>query len=241
MNELQAQNAPAPDTQHQGFVARRIQLSHTAPTDQTFDQTPVDILLTPIIKAADIATTQQARDALEHAQQACARMHTEAEHALNALRHQAIQDASAQVFADANHLLEHWKQQEQQQLAALLPQLTALLSSALTTLCIEQPDSARLHMLLQQLIAQRAQQTKAQLYCHPQHAAALHDALAAQQITHWAITPDSTLSDDQLRLTDEQGDFHVGLSASVAAITTALTSTINTNASPHQTHQPLYK
>ena len=176
------------------------------------------LIAQPIIKAAELENmllaNQLLNDTKHHCQQLDAQSHQHIQ--------TAVQNASQQVFTQADLLLTQLNQQQyseqQQQLTALLPQITRLIQQALQSLLVELPSQQKLESLLKQLMQNCTNNTKVTLHCHIDHKPILEQLLKHYDNHNWQVSPDPQLEKHTLRLEDPQGSYQASISLSLQAI-----------------------
>lgn len=182
-----------------------------------------------ILTRAALAEHQQALSLVAEAEQEAARYIAEARAEADAIIAEARERSaaeSAEQIAGAQQafmtrtdaLFADWQQAQQTWESNLLPLAESLLVQAMTQLLDEQPESARLRALLQQLVKVQGRPAVATLLCAPAQQAAVTDWLAQHPDLPWSLTLDATLPPETLVLTTESGELHL----SWAQICTAL-------------------
>ncbi|MGE8187527.1 type III secretion system stator protein SctL [Pseudomonas sp. NPDC086278] len=128
------------------------------------------------------------------------------------LREDAQKGAVAEVWRQADALLENWQLQRRQMWENITATAEALVGTALQQLLAEQTDGARISALVQQLLAAQPEDDAAVLYCHPDWfepaAERLQQASAA-----WTLRADPLLPPQTLCLRTEQGEFSLSWTA----------------------------
>lgn len=166
----------------------------------------------PLLSREMLAEHQQALDLLQTAeQQAQARLALAEEEAAQLLAaaqeraDAAIAEEQQAFIARTEQFFADWQQARQAWQEALLPRAEALLRQAMGQLLAELPDDARLNAMLLQLQQAQGRQVAATLSCAPASQQQISIWLK-QHPLDWELVSDSSLGDDTLRLTTDNGE-----------------------------------
>ncbi|WLG48113.1 type III secretion system stator protein SctL [Pseudomonas sp. FP1742] len=130
-----------------------------------------------------------------------------------ALREVAAEQAQAQVWEQAQALLDDWRAQREQMWEGLNETARQLLDEALRTLLAEVPEPARIDTLLRHLKAAQPHDEASVLHCHPDLAHVLAERLPVLGHSNWTVRADPQLPADGLSLRASSGDFNLSWQA----------------------------
>ncbi|MFJ4143894.1 type III secretion system stator protein SctL [Pseudomonas sp. NPDC089734] len=148
-------------------------------------------------------------DARARADEILASAHAEAQ----ALRESCEQETRAQVWEQAQSLLDDLRQQREQSLASIVEVAQELVGQALQVVLDELPDEQRIGAVLRQLTSASPNQETASIYCHPDQIPTLAQSLEAHGQQGWAVRGDPNMDPDAISLRTEHGDFSLSWSA----------------------------
>ncbi|WLG82453.1 type III secretion system stator protein SctL [Pseudomonas cucumis] len=129
------------------------------------------------------------------------------------LREVAAEQAQAQVWEQAQALLDDWRAQREQMWEGLNETARQLLDEALHTLLGEVPEPARIDALLRHLKAAQPHDETSVLHCHPDLAQVLAERLPVLGHSNWTVRADPQLPADGLSLRASSGDFNLSWQA----------------------------
>jgi type III secretion protein L len=130
-----------------------------------------------------------------------------------AVRDEAAEQAQAQVWGEAQALLDDWRAQREQMWEGLNETARQLLDEALRTLLGEVPEPARIDALLHHLKAAQPADEASVLHCHPDLAQVLAERLRVLGHSNWTVRADPQLPADGLSLRTGSGDFNLSWQA----------------------------
>lgn len=165
--------------------------------------------LAPIISQARLDIQQQGVDILQQAKRQAEQILAAAQQEAEACKLRAQQRAEEDFWQQADSLLAHWQQQQQQTESEILSVMNSVLAQALGQLLTEVPDSQRLNALLRQLLREKRQVEQGTLCCHPSQQQPIAAWLATYSHIRWQLQPDETLPLDRLKLLTTQGELHL--------------------------------
>ncbi|MEI2266954.1 type III secretion system stator protein SctL [Erwinia sp. CGal63] len=178
----------------------------------------------PLLTREALADHQQALSLLQTAEQQAQARLLQAEEAAQQLLADARESAAAAVaeaqqafIANAEAFFADWQQERQRWHEALIPRAEALLKQAMGQLLAELPAEARLTAMLHQLQQAQGRQAAATLNCAP---AVLEEVACwlRQHPLDWQLVGDSSLDNDTLRLTTENGELSLNWPQLCAAL-----------------------
>lgn len=162
--------------------------------------------LAPVITQAELAMQQQAGDILQQAQRQAGQILAAAGQEAEAVKLRAQQRAEQDFWQQADGLLVHWQQQQQQIESEILPVMDSVLTQTLEQLLTDVAEPQRLNALLRQLVREKLQLPQASLCCHPAQQQPIAAWLDAHPHLDWQLQPDETLPADSLKLVTAQGE-----------------------------------
>lgn len=167
----------------------------------------------PLLRRETIDDCLLAGQVLEAAREQAQRILDAALIEAQALRDDAAEQAQAQVWEQAQALLDDWRTQREQMWEGLNETARQLLNEALRTLLGEVPEPARIDALLLHLKAAQPADEASVLHCHPDLAQVLAERLRVLGHANWAVRADPQLPADGLSLRTGSGDFNLSWQA----------------------------
>lgn len=177
-----------------------------------------------LLSREEVSEHQQALSLLQTAEQQAQRRLAQAEEEAALLldearlrADEAVADRQQAFVAQAEQFFADWRQQQQQWQEALIPQAEALLKQAMSQLLAELPADTRLTAMLQQLQQAQGRQAAATLSCAPVRQQEVSAWLKRHPLD-WQLVSDSSLEDDTLRLTTDNGELSLSWTQLCAAL-----------------------
>ncbi|MCU1771343.1 type III secretion system stator protein SctL [Pseudomonas sp. 13B_3.2_Bac1] len=133
------------------------------------------------------------------------------------LADEAREQARAEVWRQADALLNEWQQQRQQMWTDIIASAETLVSEAMQCLLGETVQPERIKALLRQLAAAQPSDEAGVLHCHPAELDAVSHQLQTTQAL-WSVRADPQLPPDSLCLRTALGDFSLSWGALVAQV-----------------------
>ncbi|RMQ45840.1 HrpE [Pseudomonas cichorii] len=147
-------------------------------------------------------------DARARAQEILDQAHAEADD----LRQRCEEETRAEVWVQAQSLLDDLREQREQSLATVVEAAQDLVQQALQIVLDELPDDKKVSAVLRQLTSASPNQESALVYCHPDQITLLAQCLEEHGQQGWTLRGDPNLAVDAISLRTEHGDFSLSWS-----------------------------
>ncbi|OEC32661.1 type III secretion protein L [Pseudomonas cuatrocienegasensis] len=167
----------------------------------------------PLLRREVLAQSLLAEELLDDARAQAQAIFDTAQAEVQALRQRCEAEARAEVWKQAQGLLDDLRQQREVTLASIVEAAQELVQQALEIVLDELPDDKKVSAVLRQLTLAISNEESALIYCHPDQLTQLAHSLQEQGQRGWTLRGEPSLAPDALSLRTEQGDFSLSWSA----------------------------
>ncbi|WP_163001101.1 type III secretion system stator protein SctL [Pseudomonas viridiflava] len=169
-------------------------------------------LIEPLLRRETLEECLLADEVLHNARTQAETILAEAYAEADVLRQSCEEQARAQVWEEAQVLLEDLRTQREQALETLVETAAQLVSQALESLLEKVPTDKKVRSVIRQLALASSNQDAALLFCHPDQLEAVALSLETHDQPGWTLRTDASLDPDAISLRTEHGDFSLGWS-----------------------------
>ncbi|MCV4343941.1 type III secretion system stator protein SctL [Pseudomonas capsici] len=167
----------------------------------------------PLLRREVLEQSLLAEELLEDARAQAREILDTAEAEAEALRQRCEEQTRAEVWQQAQSLLDDLREQRERTLATVVEAAEDLVQQALQLVLGELSDGQKVSAVLRQLTSASPNEESALIYCHPDRITLLAQSLEEQGQLGWTLRGDPNLEPDAISLRTEHGDFSLSWNA----------------------------
>ncbi|GFM58345.1 hypothetical protein PSCICF_45230 [Pseudomonas cichorii] len=167
----------------------------------------------PLLRREVLEQSLLAEELLEDARARAREILDIAEAEAEALRQRCEEQTRAEVWQQAQSLLDDLREQRERTLATVVEAAEDLVQQALQLVLGELSDGQKVSAVLRQLTSASPNEESALIYCHPDRITLLAQSLEEQGQLGWTLRGDPNLEPDAISLRTEHGDFSLSWNA----------------------------